>query len=222
MVKRFTKYPIPDTIVEDYDETHLLIENDDYEAAETLLKDILNTEPGHPRVMTALANIYYYLRGYDNPKWLSEAEVILLEAVKVAPDLAETHALLGIVLKKTGRRREAAEHIKTAIELYPETAQGWNFIGYYRGGLTGNYTKALEFFLTGYTIEPENATAAYNVSCTYARLGKFDAALEYLGDALKSKRLLAVVRRDNDMNSLRDLPRFKEIVATAKERFGIE
>jgi tetratricopeptide (TPR) repeat protein len=222
MVKRFTKYPIPDTIAEDYDETLRLIENDDYEAAETLLKDILVRKPGHPRVMTALANIYYYLRGRDNPKWLSEAEVILLEVVEVAPDLAETHALLGIVLKKTGRRREAAEHIKTAVELYPETAQGWNFIGYYYGGLTWNYTKALEFFLTGYTLEPENATAAYNISCTYARLDKPDAAMEYLEDALNSKRLLAIVPRDNDMNSLRDLPRFKEVVAAAKKRFGVE
>jgi tetratricopeptide (TPR) repeat protein len=222
MVKQFNKYPIPEAIAEDYEETRRLIENDDYEAAKTLLKDILDREPGHPRIKTDLANIYYYLRGYDNPKWLSEAEEILAEVIAVAPDLAEARGLLAIVLRKTGRRREAIEHIETAVSLYPETAQGWNFIGFYYGGLAGNYTKALDCFLTGYTLEPDNQTAAYNVSCTYARLGKTDAALEYLEDACKSRRLLARVPRDNDMNSLHDLPRFKEIVAAAKKRFVVE
>ena len=222
MLKRFAKYPIPETIAEDYDEVRRLIENDDYETAETLLKDILKTEPGHPRVMTELATIYYYLRGYDNPKWLAEAEEILVKVIAKAPDLAEAHALIAIVLRKTGRRRESIEHIEKAIELYPETAQGWNFIGFFYSGMAGNYTRALDCFLTGYTLEPDNTTAAYNISSTYARLGKSDAALQYLEDAVKSKRLLAIVPRDNDLNSLRDLPRFKEIVATAKKRFGIE
>ncbi|MCP4231221.1 MAG: tetratricopeptide repeat protein [bacterium] len=222
MVKQFNKYPIPEAIAEDYDEIRRLIENEDYEAAENLLKNILDREPGHPRVMTELATVYYYLREYDNPKWLSEAEEILLDVIEAAPDLAEAHALMGIVLRKTGQRREADEHTEAAVELYPETAQGWNFIGFYYGGLAGNYTKALDCFLTGYTLEPGNETAAFNISCTYARLGKAEAALEYLEDAVKSKRLLARVPRDNNLNSLRDLPRFTEIVAAAKKRFGIE
>jgi tetratricopeptide (TPR) repeat protein len=116
---------------------------------------------------------------------------------------------------------EAAQHAQTALKLEPRSSEDWNALGFYYG-LSGNYTKALDFFLSAYTIDPSSRVAAYNISGTYAKLGKTEAALEYLEHALKSRRLLSVTEKDNDFNSLRDLPRYKKLLAEAKQRFDIK
>ncbi len=65
----------------------------------------------------------------------------------------------------------------------------------------------------------------YNCACSYALLGKKEAALEHIGKALKiGKRLrrqlgIELLKTDMDIRSLRSEPKFAELM---KEYFGIE
>ena len=60
------------------------------------------------------------------------------------------------------------------------------------------------------------STLYYNLACAEALLGETDAALEHLELALRSRPALAdLARDDGDLESIRDDPRFAEIVAAA-------
>jgi tetratricopeptide (TPR) repeat protein len=60
------------------------------------------------------------------------------------------------------------------------------------------------------------STLYYNLACAEALLGETDAAVEHLDLALRSRPALAdLARDDGDLESIRDDPRFTEIVATA-------
>ena len=60
------------------------------------------------------------------------------------------------------------------------------------------------------------STLYYNLACAEALLGETDAALEHLEMALRSRPALAdLARDDGDLESIRDDPRFGEIVAAA-------
>lgn len=60
------------------------------------------------------------------------------------------------------------------------------------------------------------STLYYNLACAEALLGEADAALEHLELALRSRPALGDLARDDaDLESIRDDPRFAEIVAAA-------
>lgn len=214
-------YPIPEEIAEKYNSVRGIIEDWDYHKAKATLESILEEAPDHPRVLVLLATVYWLLRNPRRPEYLAKAEGILVDVIERFPGLAIAHSYLGILYFRSGRRKEAAHHAQIALKLEPRTSEEWNTLGFYYA-LSGNYTKALDFFLFAYTVDPSSRVAAYNISGTYAKLGKTEAALEYLEYALKSRRLLGITEKDNDFNSLRDLPRYKELIAEAKQRFGIK
>jgi adenylate cyclase len=73
-------------------------------------------------------------------------------------------------------------------------------------------------------IDPDNPVTGFNLACASAlRLKDAEAALEFLGPAFKrvSVSMLNAAMTDPDLDSLRDLPRFKAMVREAKDRLGI-
>jgi adenylate cyclase len=67
-------------------------------------------------------------------------------------------------------------------------------------------------------ISPEDYLVHYNAACTYAVIGKFDAALERLEHVFsRTPRvrfwLLGIVRHDVQLDSLRDRPEFRNFMA---------
>lgn len=61
---------------------------------------------------------------------------------------------------------------------------------------------------------PGNALALFNVACMESLLGRRDEALEHLGAAIASwPDLKEQARKDDDLTSLRDDPRFQQLVA---------
>jgi hypothetical protein len=57
-----------------------------------------------------------------NADAMAEAEIALREALRLAPDMAEAHANLGLVLERTGRVAEAEVAYLHSLTLTPETA----------------------------------------------------------------------------------------------------
>ncbi len=60
---------------------------------------------------------------------IADAEAAFREAVKLAPDLAEVHLDLGLVLGKEGKQQEAIASLTKATELDPKAASAHMFLG---------------------------------------------------------------------------------------------
>jgi hypothetical protein len=69
---------------------------------------------------------------------------------------------------------------------------------------------------SGFFPQPEQrADAAYNLACFYARVGRTEDAMTLLRDSLAAKpALIALARRDPDLDRIRDEPGFRELLAT--------
>jgi tetratricopeptide (TPR) repeat protein len=74
------------------------------------------------------------------------------------------------------------------------------------------YGEAKESLLEGLTLHPGNASLLYNLACAEAMLGENDAALEHLAEAVENPRFREFAKTDSDFDSLRDDPRFQELV----------
>ena len=73
-------------------------------------------------------------------------------------------------------------------------------------------------------MDPDNPVTRFNLACASATQFKdAEAALDYLEPALKivSLSMLKAALTDPDLDSLRELPRFKAMVSDAKERLGV-
>jgi adenylate cyclase len=72
-------------------------------------------------------------------------------------------------------------------------------------------------------IDPDNLNMRYNFACALARdLSDPDAAIHMLDSALsRVKGSIGNAEFDPDLESIRDDPRFRKIIAAAKQRLGL-
>lgn len=78
----------------------------------------------------------------------------------------------------------------------------------------GNYKKALDLAEKAQTLAPKSPITNYNVACMNARLKNTDDALDYLEKAVKlGMRDTKQINSDADLDSIRNTPRFKKIMA---------
>jgi len=87
-------------------------------------------------------------------------------------------------------------------------------LGFWDAYLAEDYSGALEATRCGLEVHPGNAHLLYNVACMEALLGNDDAALTALSESVaKWEPYKEQARKDDDFASLRDDPRFLELVA---------
>jgi tetratricopeptide (TPR) repeat protein len=102
-----------------------------------------------------------------------------------------------------------------AGEPYELPAWEWNaeaipFFG------TGEYERAKEILLAGLERKADAGGILYNLACVESRLGNTDTAFDYLERAAEHfPRMTEFAPGDDDLASLRDDPRFDEILAKA-------
>ncbi len=128
-------------------------------------------------------------------------------------DDAEFWWELGLTHDAAGDSRAAVAAFDRSLELnaYASrvyTARGVNFLK------LGDAASAAEDFEAALELNPGDAQAHYNLACSRAREGRTDAALEHLALALELKpdRYGAMARRDADLASCRELPRFRALL----------
>ena len=79
----------------------------------------------------------------------------------------------------------------------------------------GRYEDAKQLLLDALGQYEDQGTLLYNLACAEARLGNPDAALDYLRGALEERPdLRESAGRDEDLATLREDPRFAELVGT--------
>ena len=128
-------------------------------------------------------------------------------------DDAEFWWELGLTHDAAGDSRAAVAAFDRSLELnaYASrvyTARGVNFLK------LGDAASAAEDFEAALELNPGDAQAHYNLACLRAREGRTDAAVEHLALALELKpdRYGAMARRDPDLASCRELPRFRALL----------
>jgi hypothetical protein len=88
--------------------------------------------------------------------------------------------------------------------------------GFWEAYRAGDYAAALAATRRGLEMYPENANLLYNVACMEALLGNHDVALTALAESVAQwEPYKEQARKDDDFVSLREDPRFVELVGAA-------
>jgi adenylate cyclase len=89
----------------------------------------------------------------------------------------------------------------------------------------GDKDRALEWIRRALLLDPDNLNMRYNIACDLAaEIGDKDEALEALGpffERIDSAIWMRHVQADPDLDPIRDDPRFKSMLAAAKQRQGM-
>jgi Flp pilus assembly protein TadD len=101
-----------------------LVARGDWQPAFAYVDQLHREQADDPRVLVLRATIY------RERALLVEAEADLVEAVRLAPDLASARAGLGIVLDLQKRTADAEEQHRLAVKLEPRNAAYLNNLGF--------------------------------------------------------------------------------------------
>ncbi len=98
-------------------------------------------------------------------------------------------------------------------------------VGAFSLAMFGEKERAREWTRRALLLDPDNLNMRYNLACTIVRqLGDADEAVEILRpffEETNSKTLMRHIEVDPDMDPIRGDPRFKDMLAAAKQRLGI-
>jgi adenylate cyclase len=119
----------------------------------------------------------------------------------------------------------AAERAERALTKDPTNGTAMA-VGAYSFAMSGDKERAREWMHRALLLDPENLNMRYNLACTIIRqIGDLDEAvsvMEPFFDRLNSTTLMRHLEVDPDLDAIRDDPRFKAHLASAKERLGMK
>lgn len=144
---------------------------------------------------------------WDGAGDLTEKEIIRFERNSGVVSGRVREIQLQNYQRKMEQKMQREEDLRMGLKLYKD----------------GKYEEALEKFesVLGSKPEPsEAAIASYNVACSYSKLGRVEAALSALEDALKSGyEDFKAVRTDPDLANLRKSEEFEPLLKNYDESF---
>ncbi|MFT5501899.1 MAG: Tfp pilus assembly protein PilF, partial [Woeseiaceae bacterium] len=140
-------------------------------------------------------------------------------ALKIKPDLAETHSNLGDVLRISGRTEEAAASYQRALQFKPDLVIANNNLGAALIDL-GKPDKAVASLTRALQIEPDLADAHNNLAMALNDLGKPEEAAASLSRALKINPDFAEAH-NNLGTTLNDLGKPEEAIASYNKALQI-
>ncbi len=156
-----------------------------------------------------------------------EAIVHLLRAAEISEDSITVYSTLQMCYSATDQvdlAREAArrtlERVDRALsrDASDTSALTLKVLGH---AFFGEAKEAKQVALRVKALDPESPGIDYNLACAMALLGEIDTALDFLESCflrVDEARMAIWVKRDPDLDTLRDHPRFKELVASLESR----
>jgi len=120
--------------------------------------------------------------------------------------------------------QKAAERAERALAKDPTNGTAMA-VGAYSFAMSGDRERAREWMHRALLLDPENLNMRYNLACTIIRqIGDLDEAvtvMEPFFERLNSTTLMRHLEVDPDLDPIRDDPRFKAQLASAKKRLGM-
>jgi adenylate cyclase len=193
---------------------HALAVSEQYEMAEREFETAICLDPN------LFEGYYFYGRACFHQGKFDQAIRVLKRASEVQPDDFQSHKLLALTYRALGRQqdaeaaeRRAFERAERELHLHPENASA----AYY-GALAlvsmGEPERAKEWASRALSAEPDDQQVLYNVACVYSLLGEIDQAIDLLerSTMIKVSAMKDWVKHDNDLDPLRDHPRFQALL----------
>jgi serine/threonine protein kinase/tetratricopeptide (TPR) repeat protein len=162
---------------------------------------------------------YFYARNCYVQGRLEKAARLYEHAAMVSPEdfqaptlLAQTYMGMGLRDKAVEAYSRSLKALERRLELNPDDVRAI-CLGLGTLALLGQMDKARVWADRALSIDPNDSTVLYSVACMNAVGGEPEEALKYLERSVRNGFAHREwVETDSDFESVRDLPRFKEIL----------
>jgi adenylate cyclase len=163
-------------------------------------------------------------RNYAEAREHFEKAAALVETDYAAAALAiQCYQGLGDGEGAKAAARRALARIERVIAAEPDHGSA---MGHGAGilALLGERERAKEWAARALLLDPENSNLRYNLACAMAQAGEHDAAIDMLDDLYSSGNArmesLRWANHDNDLDPLRNLPRFQAVMERARTKLS--
>jgi adenylate cyclase len=133
----------------------------------------------------------------------------------------QCHDALGDVEGSKAAAREALARVEKALPAQPDNGVLLG-MGVCALICLGETDRAKTWAKQALAIDPDDGMVPYNLACAMVRSGDVDYALDLLEQSLNKagRGNLIWAQHDSDLDSLRNLPRYKAMMAAAEARFA--
>lgn len=159
----------------------------------------------------------YYQRGWfkDHSGDIEGALEDYTMAITLQPNVAYAYLNRGVLYRLKGENAKAESDFKQVVRLVsiPEEAE-CSFYAYY---YLGQKDKAIEILNT--ILDKDKKGNCYDAACLYSVMGEKEKALSYLRQSLEDGyRRFAHIKRDRDLNNIRNTEEFKVLMKEYEEK----
>lgn len=159
----------------------------------------------------------YYQRGWfkDHSGDIEGALEDYTMAITLQPNEAYAYLNRGVLYRLKGENDKAESDFKQVVRLdsIPEEAE-CSFYAYY---YLGQKDKAIEILNT--ILDKDKKGNCYDAACLYSVMGEKEKALSYLRQSLEDGyRRFAHIKRDRDLNNIRNTEEFKVLMKEYEEK----
>lgn len=159
----------------------------------------------------------YYQRGWfkDHSGDIEGALEDYTMAITLQPNVAYAYLNRGVLYRLKGENTKAESDFKQVVRLdsIPEDAE-CSFYAYY---YLGQKDKAIEVLNT--ILDKDKKGNCYDAACLYSVMGEKEKALSYLRQSLENGyRRFAHIKRDRDLNNIRNTEEFKVLLKEYEEK----
>lgn len=182
-----------------------------------------NTEDNAGMTIDALIDIDRYIKlepddysGYYRRGWIKDhtgdidgALEDYSTAIVLEPNEAYTYLNRGVIYRLMGEQEKAEADFEQVVKLdsIPEKAKCAQYAYFY----LGNKEKAIDVLNT--ILKTDDKGNYYDAACLYSIMGETDKAVSYLQKAFeKGFRRLNHVKRDRDLNNIRNSQGYKDLI----------
>ncbi|MFL6541437.1 MAG: TPR end-of-group domain-containing protein [Chthoniobacterales bacterium] len=171
---------------------------------------------------------YFYGRASFEQGENERAARLFKRASDINQDSYHSLLILSLTYRALGREEEAKEAARATLERaeremirHPEDPKPASCGGAVLVDLD-EPERAREWIARSLAIAPDDILTQYNAACTYTRLGDLERALDLLERVIRARTSIGAWRKwiehDPDLNSVRDHPRFGELLALIENK----
>jgi eukaryotic-like serine/threonine-protein kinase len=187
--------------------SHLLAGLGEHAASIESAKRALELDPLSPIIHTAVGDVYFYARRYD------EAMEYYRKSLELDPGLLAGHTDLARALERAGRYEEAIAAFRTAESLAPkgppEPSSGLAHVH----ASMGRRAEALAIVAALQALSATRYVSPYGIGSIYACLGETDTALDWLERAYaEHDQTLVWVKVHPRLDTLRGEARYRALL----------